>query len=218
MYYITIIRPRCLSSSQSLASQSALLSRVDSELLVLLGLLDNVLLLGDDQLNVRGRRLVGVDSTVSSVSSSSHLGGLVDLDVGDDQLGGVQALGLSVGLSVDQEVLDETHRLLGPSTEGGTVLLGLASSADGRVESSEGDDIVVGQNSLEVSEGLVNVLTVDSLGGLSGVLERDTEVVTLGLHQLSGVGGSSSVSSHGYLEKIFALKKLVNIFRATGGE
>lgn len=39
-------------------------------------------------------------TTVSSVSSSSLLGGLVDLDVLDDQVASVEALSIGVGLSV----------------------------------------------------------------------------------------------------------------------
>lgn len=176
--------------------QSPLLSRVQSELLVFLGLFDDVIFFGDDQFDVRGRRLVGVDSTVSSVSTSSHLGGLVDLDVGHLQLGGVQTLGFGVRLGVDQKVSDESHRLFGPSTERGAVLLGLAGSADRRVESPEGDHVVVRQHSFEVTERLVDVHALDGLGGFPGVLERHSEVSTSGLDGLGRVSRGGTVTNH----------------------
>lgn len=60
--------------------------------------------------------LVRVDSTVSSVSPSSSLGGLVDADVLDQELFCVESLGFGVGFSVLQEGEDELDRLDGPST------------------------------------------------------------------------------------------------------
>lgn len=50
---------------------------------------------------------VWVDSTVGSVCSSSLLGGLVDLDVLDDQVFGVETLCVSVGLGVLEETEEE---------------------------------------------------------------------------------------------------------------
>jgi hypothetical protein len=57
---------------------------------------------------------------VSTVRPSSLLGGLVDLDVLDDQSTGVEALGVGVGLSVLQETEQELGRLDGPSGLGDT--------------------------------------------------------------------------------------------------
>lgn len=67
-------------------------------------------------LNVARVTLVRVDSTVSSVSPSSGLGGLVDADVLDEELFGVESLGVSVRLGVLEEREDELDRLDGPST------------------------------------------------------------------------------------------------------
>lgn len=53
---------------------------------------DNLLLLGQDHLNVAWGAHVGVDAAVSAVRASPHLGGLVDLDVFDDQRIHVQTL------------------------------------------------------------------------------------------------------------------------------
>lgn len=62
-------------------------------------------------------------ATVSTVGSSSLLGGLVDLDVLDDQVAGVETLGISVGLGVLEETEEELGRLDGPSCLGDTELL-----------------------------------------------------------------------------------------------
>lgn len=50
---------------------------------------------------------VWVDSTVGSVSSSSLLWCLVDLNVLDDQVVGVEALGISVRLGVLEQTKEE---------------------------------------------------------------------------------------------------------------
>lgn len=70
----------------------------------------------EDNLDVARVSLVGVDSTVSSESSSVGLGGLLDDDVLDDELLGRELLGLSVGLGVLEQSKDESNGLLRPST------------------------------------------------------------------------------------------------------
>lgn len=60
---------------------------------------------------------------MGTVCSPSLLGGLVDLDVLDNQVAGVEALGISVGLGVLEEAEEELGRLDGPSGLGNTKLL-----------------------------------------------------------------------------------------------
>lgn len=62
-------------------------------------------------------------TTVGTVSSSPLLGGLVDLDVLDNQVAGVETLGVGVGLGVLKETEQELGRLYGPSSLGDTELL-----------------------------------------------------------------------------------------------
>jgi hypothetical protein len=106
-----------------------------------IGLLDDLLSLGEDELDVAGVGHVGVDlswsvsdehchlrsrltyTTVGTVCPSSLLGGLVDLDVLDDQGTGVETLGISVGLGVLEEAEEELGGLDGPSSLGDTELL-----------------------------------------------------------------------------------------------
>lgn len=62
-------------------------------------------------------------TAVSAVCAPSLLGGLVDLDVLDNQVGGVKTLGVGVGLGVLEEREDELGRLDGPAGLGDTELL-----------------------------------------------------------------------------------------------
>lgn len=59
-------------------------------------------------------------TAVSAVCAPSLLGGLVDLNVLDDQVGGVEALGVGVGLSVLEQTEDELGALDGPAGLGNT--------------------------------------------------------------------------------------------------
>jgi hypothetical protein len=56
---------------------------------------NGLFLLGEDHLDVRRRGHERVDSTVSTVSTTTVLGGLVDNNAGDEELFNVQSLGLS---------------------------------------------------------------------------------------------------------------------------
>ena len=62
-------------------------------------------------------------TTVSTVSTAATLGGLVDLDVLDNQVAGVETLGVGVGLSVLQEIDQELGGLDGPASLADTELL-----------------------------------------------------------------------------------------------
>jgi hypothetical protein len=66
-------------------------------------------------------------TTVSTVCSSTLLGGLVDLDVLDDQVSGVETFGVGVCLCVLQETQEELSRLDWPSSTGDTELLAYPS-------------------------------------------------------------------------------------------
>lgn len=135
-----------LCGSDGLSSQASLLAGVESEGLLLLGLLsllDDLILLGDDDLDVGWVGHVWVDlenrsalrplaivsvrdstyTTVSTVCASSLLWCLVDLDVGDNEGGGVETLNVGVGDSVLEETEEELGGLLWPASLGGTELL-----------------------------------------------------------------------------------------------
>ena len=65
----------------------------------------------------------GAYTTVSTVCSSALLGGLVDLDVLDDQVAGIETLGVGVGLGVLEQTEKELGGLDGPAGLGDTELL-----------------------------------------------------------------------------------------------
>lgn len=69
----------------------------------------------------------GTYTTVSTVSAPSLLRGLVDLDVLDNQVGGVETLGVGVGLSVLEETEDDLGGLDGPAGLGDTESLACGS-------------------------------------------------------------------------------------------
>jgi len=119
---------------------------------------------------VRRRSLIRVDTTVSTVSAAAHLGGLVDLDVGDNKLINVEGLSSSVGLNVLEEIEEELAALLGPATERLTVLLSLRSTTGTIAIAGEGNDILVSEDVLEVELSLLEVHARDSSGSLTGVL------------------------------------------------
>ncbi len=87
-------------------------------------------LLGKDNLDVRGRGLEGVDAAVSAVHAAAHLGGSVDLNVRDNEGGGVDGLGIGVGLGVAEEGEEVLAHLDGPTTHVSAVLLSLSVAAE----------------------------------------------------------------------------------------
>ena len=60
---------------------------------------------------------------MGTVRAPALLGGLVDLDVLDNQGAGIEALGVGVGLSVLEETEEELGGLDGPAGLGDTELL-----------------------------------------------------------------------------------------------
>lgn len=60
---------------------------------------------------------------MGTVCPAALLGSLVDLDVLDDQVAGVETLGIGVGLGVLEEAEKELSRLDGPPGHGNTELL-----------------------------------------------------------------------------------------------
>lgn len=162
----------------------------------LLGLLDNLLTLSQDELDVARARHVGVDTTVGTVCPSALLGGLVDLDVLDNQSTSVETLGIGVGLSVLEEVEDVLGGLDGPAGSGDTELLALSSAAGTASVAAHGNGLLVALDVLKELNSTLEFPAVDGLGGLTGVLEGDTEVGTASAGRLGGQNLGRSVSDH----------------------
>lgn len=111
-----------------------------------------------------------------TVCSSSLLGCLVDLNMRDDQRVQVQRLCGSVVLDIFQQTQQDLDTLNGPSTHSSSVLLGLGRSADTAVESGERNTLLVLCNIIQISDGLVDVHSLDGVGCFTCVLEVYTEV------------------------------------------
>lgn len=157
-------------------------------------LLDNLLTLSKDKLDVARVGHVGVDTTVSTVGASAALGGLVDLDVLDNEVASVKTLGVGVGLSVLQEVDEELGGLLGPASLANTELLALSATAGAASEPPHGDSLELVGDVVKESKSTLELHAVDGLSGLTGVLEADAQVRAPGAGALSGRNVLSSVT------------------------
>ena len=95
---------------------------------------------------------IWADSTVSSVSSSSSLGGSVHLDVVDCDV--LEVLGVGVGFEILDQSENGVDGLLWPSTEGLSELFGLSSSSDSTIVLGVRNTSSLGEDILEISFGL----------------------------------------------------------------
>lgn len=77
----------------------------------LLGLGDSLFAFRQDQFDMARVGHVWVDTTVSTVCSAALLRSLVDLDVLDNQVGGVETLGVGVGFGILEQTEQEFGRL-----------------------------------------------------------------------------------------------------------
>lgn len=166
-----------LANGESLLG-SLLLGQSDG---LLLSLLDTLSLLGGDELDVAVGGQVGSNSTVGSVGSSSALDGSLDGEVADEGLFNIESLSLSVSLEVLEELDDVANGLLGESTLGNTVKLGLGGSADVAGESSVRNAVSVLEDVLQVLDGSLQLQALDGSGGFVGVLEVSSKIINSGL-------------------------------------
>ena len=66
---------------------------------------------------------VRIDTTMSTIRASPLLRRLVDLDVLDDEVVGIETLGIGIGLGILQQRLQELRRFHGPASLRDTELL-----------------------------------------------------------------------------------------------
>jgi len=180
-----------------------------------LRLLYNLLAFGQDQLDVAGVRHVRVDTTVGTVCSSTLLGGLVDLDVLDHQVAGIETLGISVGLGVLEQTEQELGRLNGPSCAGDTKCLSLCSTSSSASVSPHGDGLLVLNDVIEERLCPLELPSIDGLSGLSGVLEAHTQVGAARAGALRWVDLRRCVSDHGGWRWSVGLLDLSGIYLVT---
>jgi len=110
---------------------------------------DRLLLLSENDLNVAWTAHVCVDSSVSAVGASTHLGRTVYLDVFYDKVIRVQALELCIALCIFKHLKQELGALLGPATLGRAPVLRLRAAAHAAGEAPEGHALLVRYDVLE---------------------------------------------------------------------
>lgn len=136
--------------------------------------------LGAVELDVAVRRDVRRDATVGAVGSSATSDGALHGNMGDHALLGVKALGLSVALQIKEELADGLGRLGGPPTVAPLVLSNLSVPGNVRVESAEGNDLLVSKHSLHVLDRLSNFHAFNVSCSFEGVLKVRSEIRNLG--------------------------------------
>jgi len=141
-------------------------------------------------------RHVWIDSTVCTVSPSSLFWCLVDLDVRDDKLFGIETFRVGIGLGVLEETEQEDGGLLWPASHGGTMLFSLRRTTGTSSISPHGNSFLLLPDVFEENKSSRKLHSVDCLSGLAGVLERDTEVGTARLGGLGRICRNGSVSNH----------------------
>jgi len=168
---------RSLADGESLSS-GLLLGESGS---ILVGLSNTTGLLEAVELNVAVRAEVGRDATMSTVRPPAAGNGALDHNVVDDALLNIESLGLSVGTEVAEEVADGVHGLLGPATESVLEGLALGVSADTTSVPAVRDNLGLIERVLHVRDCLVELVPLDGLGDVVGVLVVSAEVINSAL-------------------------------------
>lgn len=135
---------------------------------------------------------------MSTVSSSSHLGGLITVNVGDNDLGDLQLVHFSVRLNVAQQVQESLGGLLWPTNLVSRSLILLANSVSANASSvlGEWDSILVLQHILQVALSLGQRHSLDSMTDLTAMLEVNSQVSTSGLGSLGSIINFFTVLDH----------------------
>lgn len=116
-----------------------------------------------------------VNASVGSVGPSAEAGRPVDLNVLDDKSVDVEALVVSVGLCVLEQLQQELCRLLGPPALGGAPLLGLRAAAHAAVEPPERHALLLRGHVLQELERSPQGHLLDGLGRFPCVLIKKTQ-------------------------------------------
>jgi hypothetical protein len=134
------------------------------------------------ELNVAVAGEVGRDATVGTVGAPAAIDGTLHNNVVDGATIKVEALNLGVGAQVDEQLADGLDGLLGPSSEGGVlVVLQLSVATNTTSEAGVWDNLLLLSAVLEVCDRGVELSSLHCLGNVVGVLEMNAEVGDLAL-------------------------------------
>jgi len=146
----------------------------------LVGLGDLAASLSAVELDVAVRRDVRRDATMGAVCASAASNSALDGNVSDHTFLWVQTLGLGVALKVDQKLTHGLHRLLGPSAVAPLVLSNLGVSGDVLIEATEGNNLLMGEDSLHILDGLANFHAFNVSCSFVGVLKVCSQIRNFG--------------------------------------
>jgi len=203
IFYQRLSTPLRSSDGPLLVQDPDALSGVDRLLLLLSSLLDSLIRLRDDDLDVARVRHVRVDTTVSTVGSSPLLGSLIDLDVGNNEVGAFETLDFGIGLGVLEKTEQELSRLDRPTGTGGTELLSLRGPSSSTSVPPHGNGLFMLLDVAEEGNSAAKLHARDGLGSFAGVLEGDTEERTTAHGRFGLVAGLDGVADHrvGYFRR-----------------
>jgi len=117
-------------------------------------------------------------SAVGTIRSSPLFRSLVDLDVLDNEIAGIQTLCVCVRFGVLEETEKEFGRFDGPTTLGGTESLNLSATTSATSVPPHGNCLLVLLDILKIGDSALQLPAIDCLCRFAGVLERDAEVGT----------------------------------------
>jgi len=145
----------------------------------------------DNDLDVSWVGHVWVNTTVGTVRASALLHSLVNLDVLDDALVGIETLELGVGNNVDKEGLEVCACFDWPSnlTSWCVQVLALCVTAATTGETLEWNSLLACQDVIDVLLRCFHFLTPESMANLTHVLEVNTEGGCLGFGDLGAIVG-----------------------------
>jgi creatinine amidohydrolase/Fe(II)-dependent formamide hydrolase-like protein len=126
---------------------------------------------------------------MGTVGAATHLGCLVNLNVLNNNLFQVQALGFSVALEILEKTEDKLAALLGPASLGDSPHVRLSATANSTAETAKRNGLLVVNNVLKELLGLDKLHSLDGHGGLASVLEVNTEILASGLARLAQIIG-----------------------------
>lgn len=130
----------------------------------------------DDAGRERGSPMAGIGGRGREITlrprRNEHFPDGTHLNVVDDQTVNIQTLVVSVRLGVAQQLEQELGGLLGPTSLGGSPLLGLGASTDSTVEATERNALLVVGHVLQETLSTTQRHMLDGLGSFMGVLFR----------------------------------------------
>lgn len=119
---------------------------------------------------------------MGTVGAPAAIDGALHNNVVDGATINVESFNLGVGAQVDEQLADGLDGLLGPSSEGGVlVVLQLSVATNTTGEAGVWDNLLLLGAVLKVCDRGVELSSLDGLGNVVGVLEMNAEVGDLAL-------------------------------------